>query len=105
MHVTDKLYQTLPLYSSLGTTGVYVHADDFDIAGRRATITAETQVKNEHARTETCDYQVAIVDPDGRTVKTIDSGSHTIADGETKTMVAITRVDYRNFRRQGLGFL
>ena len=26
LHVTDKLYQTLPLYSSLGTTGVYVYA-------------------------------------------------------------------------------
>jgi len=24
--VTDRLYQTLPLYSSLGTTGVYVYA-------------------------------------------------------------------------------
>src|SRR5438552_3076458 len=67
LHVTDKLYQTLPLCSSLGTTGAYVHADDFDIAGRRATITAETQVKTEHARTETCDYQVAIVHPAGRT--------------------------------------
>src|SRR2546426_8666543 len=71
LHLTDKLYQTMPLYSNLGTTGAYVHADDFDIAGRRATITAETQVKNEHARTETCDYQVAIAEPDGRTIKTI----------------------------------
>ena len=31
LHVTDKLYQTLPLYSTLGTTGVYVYARDFDI--------------------------------------------------------------------------
>ncbi len=58
LHVTDKLYQTLPLYSTLGTTGVYVHADEFDIAGRRATITAETQVKNEHVKAQTCDFEV-----------------------------------------------
>jgi len=105
MHVTDKLYQTLPLYSSLGTTGVYVHADDFDIAGRRATITAETQVKNERASPEACDFEVAIVDPDRRTIKTIDSGSQTIAAGETKTLVASARVDYLNFWSWGYGYL
>ncbi len=26
LHVTDRLHQTLPLYSNLGTTGVYVYA-------------------------------------------------------------------------------
>ncbi len=29
LHVTDKLYQTLPLYSNLQTTGVYVYAQRF----------------------------------------------------------------------------
>src|SRR5436305_5347636 len=43
LHITDKLYQTLPLYSNLGTTGVYIYAQDFDIRGRAATITAEAQ--------------------------------------------------------------
>ena len=33
LHVTGKLYQTLPLYSDLGTTGIYVYATDFDIPG------------------------------------------------------------------------
>ena len=105
LHVTDKLYQTLPLYSSLGTTGVYIHASDFDIAGRRATITAETQVKNERANSETCDFEVAIADPDGRTIKTIEGGSQTIAAGETKTLVASARVDHLNFWSWGYGYL
>src|SRR5947209_2627032 len=105
LHVTDKLYQTLPLYSTLGTTGVYVHADDFDIASRRATITAETQVKNEHATAQTCDFEVAIADPDGRTFKTIDGGSQTIGAGETKTLVASVRVDHLNFWSWGYGYL
>lgn len=42
LHVSDRLHQTLPLYSNLGTTGVYVHASNFDISGKRATITAES---------------------------------------------------------------
>ena len=49
LHVTDRLYQTLPLYSNLGTTGVYVYAQDFDIKGRSARVTYEAQVKIENA--------------------------------------------------------
>jgi beta-galactosidase len=30
LHVADRLYQTLPLYTNLKTTGVYVSASDFD---------------------------------------------------------------------------
>src|ERR1044072_9680660 len=41
LHVTDRLHQTLPLYSNLGTTGVYVYATAFDIRGRSATVNAE----------------------------------------------------------------
>ena len=33
LHTTGKLYQTLPLFSNLGTTGTYVYATDFDIVG------------------------------------------------------------------------
>ena len=34
LHITDKLYQTLPLYSNLGTSGTYVYATDLDISAR-----------------------------------------------------------------------
>ena len=33
---------TLPLYSNLGTQGVYVYATDYDIPGRRATVHVES---------------------------------------------------------------
>jgi beta-galactosidase len=44
LHVTDRLYQTLPLYAGLGTTGVYVYAGEFDIAGKKATLHASSEV-------------------------------------------------------------
>ncbi|BBB67422.1 hypothetical protein UNDYM_3169 [Undibacterium sp. YM2] len=47
LHLSGRLYQTLPLYSNLGTTGTYIYAQDFDVAGKAATITAESQVRNE----------------------------------------------------------
>ena len=34
LHVTGKIYQTLPLYYGLESTGVYVHAANFNIAGK-----------------------------------------------------------------------
>ena len=53
LHLTGKLYQTLPLYSNLGTTGTYVYATDFDIQGHKATVHIESQVKNEDSKART----------------------------------------------------
>jgi beta-galactosidase len=105
LHVTDKLYQTLPLYSNLGTTGVYVHAQDFDIKGRSAKVTAETQVKNEHAGRKKFSYEVTITGPDGKLVQTIQGGEQTLGVGQTKTVSASARVSDLNFWSWGYGYL
>lgn len=105
LHVTSKLYQTLPLYSNLQTTGVYVYARDFDIKGRTAKITAETQVKNEYPAAKTIGYQVVVEDMDGKTVKTINGGKYTLAPGETKTISASDRLSRLNFWSWGYGYL
>lgn len=105
LHVTDRLYQTLPLYSNLGTTGVYVYAQDFDIPGKSARITAETQVRNESSGSRTFGYEVVIEDLDGRVIKAIDGGSYTLASGETKTVSASARVAGLNFWSWGYGYL
>ena len=60
---------------TLGTTGVYVYAQNFDIAGKSATISAESQVKNEAAQPRTFHYQVVIEDMSGKVVATIDGGN------------------------------
>jgi beta-galactosidase len=105
LHVTAPLYQTLPLYSTLGTTGVYIYAKDFDIAGRSATITAETQVKNEYDKTKTFRYQVLLVDADGKTVKDIDGGQQSLAPGKTLQVSARARVDGLHWWSWGYGYL
>ncbi len=50
LHVTDKLYQTLPLYNNLKTTDIYIYGTDYDIKGRKVTVNAESQVKNEDSK-------------------------------------------------------
>ena len=60
LHVTDKLYQTLPLYSNLGTTGTYIYATDFDIPNHKAVIHAESQVRNEDSKPRTFTFCVQV---------------------------------------------
>ncbi len=105
LHLTDRLHQTLPLYSNLSTTGVYVYAREFDIKGRSATVTAESQVRNEHSTARTFRYRAVIEDMSGRAVKTLDGGTHTLAPGETKTLSAAARVAGLNFWSWGYGYL
>jgi hypothetical protein len=105
LHVTDRLYQTLPLYSNLGTTGVYVYAQDIDIKGRSAKVTAEAQVRNEHAGPKKFSYEVIITYPDGKVVQTIQGGEQTLGAGETKTVSASAPVSSLNFWSWGYGYL
>jgi len=105
LHVTDKLYQTLPLYSNLGTTGVYVYAQNFDIPGKSANITAESQVKNEYTEPKTFSYEVTIADPQGTVLKTFSGADQTIGPGETKIVNASAKVDGLNFWSWGYGYL
>ncbi len=105
LHITDRLYQTLPLYSNLGTTGVYVYAQDFDINDRSAKITAETQVKNEYTTPKTFNYEVLIADADRMAITRMGTDSFTLAPGETKTISATQRVNHLNFWSWGYGYL
>lgn len=105
LHITDKLYQTLPLYSFLKTSGVYVYAKDFNINARSATVTAETQVRNEYADTKTFQYEVQVRDMEGKTIYTINGGEKTLHAGETKTIIASATISGLNFWSWGYGYL
>ena len=105
LHLTDKFYQTLPLYSDLRTTGVYIYASDFDILRRAATITAESEVRNEHDSARTFSYEVVIGDLDGRVVKTFAAKPMTVVPGQTTTAKASVRVEGLNFWSWGYGYL
>ena len=105
LHITARLYQTLPLYSNLATTGVYVYAQDFDIKGKSAKVTAESQVKNEYPEARTFSFEVVIEDTAGKIVKTMGGGRHTLSPGETKTVSASGRVEGLKFWSWGYGYL
>lgn len=105
LHITDKLHQTLPLYSNLKTTGVYIYAQDFDLAAKAATITAESEVRNEYNAPRTFSYEVALVDADGKVVKEFSAAPTTLASGQTGNVKAAARVGGLNFWSWAYGYL
>ena len=105
LHVTDKLYQTLPLYSNLGTTGTYIYATDFDIAGHKAVIHAESQVRNEDSKARSFTYNVQMIDADGKEVARFKSEPVTFQPGEQGIVKAAQEVGGLHFWSWGYGYL
>ena len=105
LYVTDEVYQTLPLYSNLKTTGVYIYATDFDIKGRKAKIHAESEVKNDSREARSFSYRVSLTDADGKPVKTFHGGKTVLKAGETGTVKAAADVSELHFWSWGYGYL
>ena len=106
LHVTDRLYQTLPLYSNLGTTGTYVYATDFDIANRKAVIHVESQVRNEDTRERSFFLTVVLKDKDGNKVIGFNGNERiTLKPGETTIAKAESVVNGLHFWSWGYGYL
>lgn len=105
LHVSDDVYQTLPLYSNLGTTGTYVYGKDFDIPAREATVAVETQVRNESDKAVSERLKVEIEDPDGKVVARFEGEPVSIRPGETAVLKAEKRVGGLHFWSWGYGYL
>ena len=105
LHVTDKLYQTLPLYSNLGTTGTYIYATDFDIPNHKAVIHAESEVRNEDSKAHTFKLHVVVKDADGKEVARFNGANEVISSGESVVVKAAQEVEDLHFWSWGYGYL
>ena len=105
LHVTDKLYQTLPLYSNLKTTGVYIYAEDIRVKSRKAVVHAESEIKNEYNRDKKVAYKVEVFDRDGKSIKSFEGTQTIVKPGETATLEASAEIDGLHFWSWGYGYL
>ena len=105
LHVTGEIYQTLPLYSTLRTTGVYVYGTDYDIPGRKVTVNAESQVLNAGNSAIKVGYEVEVYDLDGTLLKTFKGRKTTVAPGDTTVLGASARMSGMHFWSWGYGYL
>ncbi len=110
LHLSGKVYQTLPLIwgagaGGLGTTGTYVWAADFDQVRHSATVTAESQVRNESGAAVRAQFDVAIEDMQGKVVARFHGGPQALAAGATTTLKAGAPVSGLHFWSWGYGYL
>lgn len=105
LHVSNKIYQTLPLYSNLQTTGTYIYAREINVTKKSAIIFAESEIRNEFNAPKKLRFEAVIEDMDGKVVKTITGQDTEIAAGETKNVSVNGKVDNLHFWSWGYGYL
>ncbi len=105
LHLTGKLYQTLPLFSNLGTTGTYVYATDIDVANRKAVVHVESQVRNEDSRARTFRLFAKVLSASQRLTAIIPGESITLQPGETRTVAISSELSGLRFWSWGYGYL
>jgi len=88
LHITGKVYQTLPLYENLRTTGVYVYPSDINVAAKSATINVESQVRNESGDQQAVDFSAVVVDAGGIVRATLKGETYDMVNGEAQDLKA-----------------
>ncbi len=88
LHVTGKVYQTLPLYENLQTSGTYVYATDIDVPAKTATITVESQVRNESGDQQAVTLSGVVVDAGGFVRAVLKGEPYDMVSGETAVVSA-----------------
>ena len=88
LHVMGKIYQTLPLYENLKTSGVYVYGADYDVKNKSVTVNLEAQVRNETTDRAALALSAAVVDADGAVRAEFAGAAQNLAGGQTATLTA-----------------
>ena len=93
LHVKGSVYQTLPLYNNLKTTGNYIYADNFNIKRGTATIHVEAEVRNESGADGDYILEVDVVDDEGNLCYSFESEKTSVKKAEDAGIVYQTAVE------------
>ncbi len=102
LYVTGAVYQTLPLYNNLKTTGTYIYADNFDIRENAATIHVKSEVRNESDADGVYTLEVAVVDADGMLAYNFESETVAVKQATDKGVVYETAVESDVYSEENL---
>lgn len=105
LHVMGEVYQTLPLYSNLKTTGTYIYASDFEIKNKKAVIHAESEVHNASGKSQQVGFEVVIKDMHQQEIARFSGLPVNIEAGATGMVKAFAPVEKLNFWSWGYGYL
>ena len=105
LYCTESVYQTLPLYSSLGTTGTYVYATDINVKDKEAVINVDSQVRNESNKIVDVQLAIKVEDLDGNIVATFEGNKYSLSPNGMRELQACDTIPNLNFWSWGYGYL
>ncbi len=82
--VTGKIYQTLPLYNNLKTTGVYVYPESIGLDKKTADIKVEAEVTNETGDYASIAFSAIVVDADGDVKAKLEGNTSDLVAGQSE---------------------
>jgi len=97
LYLTSRVYQTLPLYENLQTTGIYVYGSNFSISNRTCDVNIESQVRNESGDPQSITLSVEVVDAGGNICAQFQGDTSDLVDGETEILNASGPLTNANF--------
>ena len=86
--VTGKVYQTLPLYENLKTTGIYIYPQNIDLKKKTADVNVEAEVVNETGDYASITLSAVVVDADGIVRAKLDGNTSDLVGGQTEIFTA-----------------
>ncbi len=86
--VAGKIYQTLPLYENLRTTGIYVYSETIDLKMKTADVKVEAEVANETGDYASITLSAVVVDADGVVRAKLDGNTSDLVAGQTEVFKA-----------------
>jgi beta-galactosidase len=92
LHLTGRIYQTLPLYENLKTTGTYIYGSNFDLTNKSCAVNVAAQVRNESGDLQSVTLSVVMVDADKRVCAQFQSEPSDLVAGETEVFTTNGRL-------------
>ena len=87
--ITGKVYQTLPLYENLKTTGVYIYPESIDLNKKTANIKVEAEVMNETDDYASITLSAIVVDGNGVVKAKLEGNTSDIVAGQSEVFTAL----------------
>jgi len=105
LHTTGDVYQTLPLYSTLGTIGTYVYPSRINVREKTALINVQSEVKNESPAAVAANLEITIEDLDGKEVASFEGTQRMISPNGQIELEASEQLSNLEFWSWGYGYL
>jgi beta-galactosidase len=88
LHLAGKVYQTLPIFENLKTTGTYVYPSNFSIKDKTCDVNVESQVRNETGDPQSTTLSAIVVDAEGNVRAKFQSDAVDLVGGQTEVLTA-----------------